>query len=238
MNLLAIDTALGGISVGVQVGDQFAGRQIQTQREQASLLVPTIQEILKELSIDYSVLEAIACTVGPGSFTGLRIGLSTAKSFALALNLPTIAMGTLDLMACHYQENKSLLVVLETKRQDFYAQYYKNGVAVGEPMATSAEEILKAAPFDDFKIGGDCLERFKKEISSSRRRSGSLSREDSGLRRNDSALFLFDNLTQPDPKTMIDYAQSLKEGPLNPVYLRGADVSQSKTKPRKLVTSS
>lgn len=216
-NILAIDTAMGGISVGVSIDGKFAGRQIETGREQASLLIPTINEVLQELSSHYSVLDKISCTVGPGSFTGLRIGLSTAKSLALALDIPTVPMGTLDLMARHYQGNDNLLVVLETKRQDFYARYFKGGVAVGEAMATNANEILNASPFDNFKVGGDCLERFQVETAT--------------------ALSLLDNIMQPDPEIMVGYASDLEQGMLNPVYLRGADVSQSKTKPRKLAVS-
>lgn len=217
-HILAIDTALGGISVGVQVGDKFAGRQIETQREQAALLVPTLQEVLKEIDCDFKVLKGVACTVGPGSFTGLRIGLSTARSLALALNIPTIPMGSLDLMVRHYDANDTgtpILVVLETKRQDFYAQYYDEGLnPVGEAMATSAEEILQAAPFKDFEVGGNCLERFAQESSTT--------------------LSLLDNLIQTDPKTMVKYAQTLEKSELNPVYLRGADISMPKNKPRKL----
>jgi len=216
-NILAIDTAMGGISVGVSIEGKFAGRQIETAREQASLLIPTINEALEELSSHYSVLDKITCTVGPGSFTGLRIGLSTAKSLALALNIPTIPISTLDLVGHHYLGDDRLLVVLETKRQDFYAQYFEDGIAVGDAMATSAEEILENAPFDDYKIGGDCLERFQAETAT--------------------ALCLLNNIIQSDPQIMINMAQTLKHGALSPVYLRGADVSQSKQKPRKLAVS-
>lgn len=221
-NILAIDTAMGGISVGVSIDGKFAGRKIETGREQASLLIPTINEILEELSSNYSVLDKISCTIGPGSFTGLRIGLSTAKSLALALDIPTIPMGTLDLMARHYPNNDHLLIVLETKRQDFYAQYFEKCIAVGQAMATNAEYILSNAPFDDFTTGGDCLERFAME---------------SGLK-SSTALSLLDNLTQPDPETMVNYAMKLEAGALNPVYLRGADVSKSKNPPRKLASNS
>lgn len=217
-NLLAIDTALGGISVGVQINGRFAGRQMPMQREQAALLIPTIQEVLKELSSDFSVLDKIACTVGPGSFTGLRIGLSAARSFALALNLPTIGISTLNLMAYHYAPKSPMLIVLETKRQDFYGQYYDaDGRAVGMPIVSSALTMLDNSPFEDFKIGGDCLERFEQESAT--------------------ALNLLDNMLQPDPDVMVAYAMQQAEGALNPVYLRGADVSYPKNKPRKLVPS-
>lgn len=216
-NILAIDTALGGISVGVRIDGQFAGRQMVMQREQASLLIPTIQEVLSELSSNFNALDKIACTVGPGSFTGLRIGLSAARSLALALDLPTIGMSTLDLMAQHYDEAQ-LLIVLETKRQDFYGQYYQGGQAVGEPITDNALTILNNSPFDEFRVGGDCLERFESEVTT--------------------PLNLLDNILLSDPKTMIEYAMTLEEGTLNPVYLRGADVSMPKNAPRKLASSS
>lgn len=216
-NILAIDTALGGISVGAQINGQFAERTMPMQREQAALLIPVIQEILQELSSDFSVLGKIACTVGPGSFTGLRIGLSAARSLALALNLPTVGVSTLDLMARHYEGAGSpMLIVLETKRQDFYGQYYDaQGQAVGDPIVSSALTILNKSPFDDFKIGGDCLERFESETATT--------------------LNLLNNILQPDPQVMVAYSLTQEESALNPVYLRGADVSMSKNQPRKLV---
>ena len=124
--ILAFDTAMSGISVGV-IGSNghICSRQVQTERGQASLLIPIIDEVLKEAELSIKDVDLLACSKGPGSFTGLRIGLTMAKSLKLALNIPLIGISNLEIMAHHYQnEYEPLLVVLETKRQLFYAQYF------------------------------------------------------------------------------------------------------------------
>ncbi|HPF78917.1 MAG TPA: tRNA (adenosine(37)-N6)-threonylcarbamoyltransferase complex dimerization subunit type 1 TsaB, partial [Alphaproteobacteria bacterium] len=195
-------------------------RMVETARGQAAILVPTIQEVISEADCTFKDIELIACTIGPGSFTGLRIGLSTARTLALALDIPAVGLNTLDVMARHYQTEKPLLVVLETKRQDFYARYYAaDGQPLTEPMAIDAQMILSQAPKGAFAVGGDCIERFKSAVSGD--------------------FELLDNLTQPDPILMAQMGREMFEasgdqGAPQPLYLRGADVSQPKTPPRKL----
>ena len=240
--VLAIDTALGGVSVGIMATNgHIASRMIETARQQAAILVPTIQEIVREAETDFADIDLIVCSKGPGSFTGLRIGLATARTMALALEKPVIGLNTLDVMARHYntpnntpspqagglnESGRALLIVLETKRQDFYARYYDtDGSPLSEPLAADAAEIIARAPVDDFNIGGDCLERFR-EVSPCVE-----SREDK--------LTFLEEYKQPDPILMAQYGLELNEEPgdqgtPHPLYLRGADVSQPKTPPRKL----
>jgi tRNA threonylcarbamoyladenosine biosynthesis protein TsaB len=219
--VLAIDTALGGVSVGIiATNGHIVSRMIETAREQAVILVPTIQEVVEEAQCKFLDVDLIACSQGPGSFTGLRIGLATARTMALALNKSLVGLNTLDVMAKHYQTAKPVLIVLETKRQDFYACYYdEERNPISEPIASDAQTILQHAPVVDYDVGGDCLERFKacvaKEIS------------------------VLDNLTQPDPILMCQIGIEKFEvygadERVDPLYLRGAGVSEPKIKPRKL----
>ena len=219
--VLAIDTALSGVSVGlIAANGHIVSRMVETERAQAAILVPTIQEVVSEAAIDFKDIDLIVCTKGPGSFTGLRIGLATARTMALALNKPIIGLNTLDVMARHYESAKPLLIVLETKRQDFYGCYYdsqKNPLT--DPFAVDGPSVLQCAPVDDFNVGGDCLERFKTSVS-----------ED---------LNLLENMTQPDPILMAQYGWDLfqeqgDQGRPHPLYLRGADISSPKMPPRKL----
>lgn len=222
--VLAIDTALGGVSVGIIAANgHIVSRQIETAREQAVILAPTIQEVVSEASCEFSDIDLIVCSKGPGSFTGLRIGLSTARTMALALDKTVIGLNTLDTMARHYQTDKPLLVVLETKRQDFYARYYDaEHNPLSEPMACDAQMILDQAPVNDFDVGGDCLNRFKESVSEE--------------------LSVLNSLMQPDPILMCQYGLEVfehegEQGSPQPLYLRGADVSQPKHEPRKLARS-
>jgi tRNA threonylcarbamoyladenosine biosynthesis protein TsaB len=241
--VLAIDTALGGVSVGIMATNgHIVSRIIETAREQAVILVPTIQEVVREAEIEFSDIDLIICSRGPGSFTGLRIGLATARTMALTLDKPIIGLNTLDTMARHYystpctqarglnETGRDLLIVLETKRQDFYARYYDSqGEPLTEPFATDAEEVLNRAPVDVFNVGGDCLERFK--ASPCLQAGGQ-----DGIASN---ITYLDDLTQPDPILMAQYGLELfeeqgEQGTPQPLYLRGADVSYPKNPPRKL----
>lgn len=220
-NILAFDTALNGIAISVETreGKKHSIHK-ETAREQASLLIPLIEDALAAVDLTFQDLDAIVCSNGPGSFTGLRIGLTTAKTLGLALDIPVIGLNTLDIMAAHYKDAGNLLVVLETKRQDFYVcTYDAQGKPLCDPMAATVEEVIEAIPFDDFSISGNCLTRFK---------------EESGLSGN-----YLEEVILFDPHHMVQMAQNILEegGSIDapaPIYLRGADTSSPKTPPRKL----
>ncbi len=225
-NILAFDTALTGCNVAFTgVDGQRITKQIETQRDQAKLLVPMVQEVLSEAGVEFKDIDVIASTNGPGSFTGLRLGLATARSLGLALKKPDSGINTFDFMLAHYRSlgvTGALLIVLETKRQDFYAQAFDgDDQSVIEMMATNPAEIMKCFDFDGVQIGGDCLERFSSEA-------------------NVDGLELLDNVTQPDPVLLCDIVSkrpsSVDNSRVEPIYLRGADVSQPKNKLRVLKT--
>ena len=220
LTTLAIDTAMGGVSVGIiAINGHVVSRQVETSRGQASMLVPMIEEVITEAQLTMKDIDLIAVTNGPGSFTGLRIGLSTARTLAMALDKPIVGLNTLDVMAKHYETDGKLLIVLETKRQDFYARYYDSDQnPLSAAMASDASTVVQSAPKGDFSVGGDCLNRFQQEVTGD--------------------FTMLDNLTQPDPILIAQLGRDKyeREGSATPkpLYLRGADVSQPKTPPRKL----
>ena len=214
MTVLAFDTSLGGCSVGVITPDgRSAVRQVETQRDQAKILVPLIQEAIDEAGVDFPDLKMIVTTIGPGSFTGLRIGLSTARAMGLALNIPVNGVTTLDVIAAQVKE-KNLLVLLETKRQDFYAQFF--GVVASEPFAASADEIIAQMHDEKLSLAGDALKRFQAEAGEEWARSHVETVHD---------------LILPDPLVLAKLGQTAGQAP-EPLYLRGADVTQAKTPPK------
>lgn len=100
---------------------------------------------------EYSGLDAIACTVGPGSFTGLRIGLATAKGLAMAANRPVIGIGTLEALAAGVKENKKenegVVIAVDALRSQVYFQAFDAGLAA----LGNAEAVdLDAAPLPAF----------------------------------------------------------------------------------------
>lgn len=219
-NILAFDTAMSGISIGMTNKDgQSAQRVMETQRGQAAHLVPLIQECLEEINISFQNLDLIGVTRGPGSFTGLRIGLTTARTLGLSLEIPVIGLNTLDLMARHADSDENILVVLETKRIDFYARLYDaNKSPMTEPIASDAASIIQRTNNEPFMLVSDCLDRFETEIN----------------------IVISNTYTkpQPEPSKMVQMTHDLfisgEKTSDKPLYLRGADVSQPKVKPRQL----
>lgn len=97
--LLNIDTATENASICLSDnGKTIAFEESREQKNHASFLQPAIQRILNEQSININQLDAVAVTHGPGSYTGLRVGLSSAKGICYAINKPLITLNTLEVM--------------------------------------------------------------------------------------------------------------------------------------------
>lgn len=131
MKILAIDTAHGVCSVAISDGGVVVAAKTDLEpSKQAERLLPTVNQLLLENNLSYAVLGAIAADIGPGSFTGVRIGLAAARGIALATKLPLIGVSSLEALAYQAKlENdyENLLVVLDARRGQVYAQnFYKN----------------------------------------------------------------------------------------------------------------
>lgn len=100
MPILALDTATLVSSVALTMPDTLVAElTIQTKLTHSELLMPHIDQLLKAARVQKNALKAIAVSIGPGSFTGLRIGLASAKAMAFALNLPIVGVPTLEALA-------------------------------------------------------------------------------------------------------------------------------------------
>lgn len=136
MNLLAIDTALEACSVGVAAG----GRPPVTLSEligrgHAERLFPMVAAAMREAGLAFADLDRIAVTVGPGSFTGLRVGIAAARGFALAANRPAVGIGTLAVIAATARRLVGavpVLALLDARRGEAYGQAF---AADGRPLS-------------------------------------------------------------------------------------------------------
>ena len=103
MPILAIDTATMVSSVAVADEKKLLGElTVQTRLTHSETLLPHIQQVLKMAGVGKNQLKAVAVSLGPGSFTGLRIGLGAAKAIAYGLNIPIIGVPTTEALAWHY----------------------------------------------------------------------------------------------------------------------------------------
>ena len=126
-----------------------------------------IEEIIKEAGITFKDLAAIAVSQGPGSYTGLRIGVSAAKGLCFALNIPLIAIDTLQTLASKVKISEGLIIpMIDARRMEVYsAIFYPN---LNNQRATVAE-IITENSFEDFQetlyFVGDCLEKCKSVLT-------------------------------------------------------------------------
>jgi tRNA threonylcarbamoyl adenosine modification protein YeaZ len=158
MKLLAIDTALEACSVAVAGGRRppVAISEI-VGRGHAERLFGMIDSAMDQAGMDFADLDRIAVTVGPGSFTGLRIGIAAARGIALVVGCPVVGIGTLDVHAASARAltgDVPVLAVLDARRGEVYRQRFAaGGAALGAPAVGSPESVISEVADGDVLAG-------------------------------------------------------------------------------------
>ncbi len=130
--ILNIETATKICSVSLaRDGEIIALRETAEGNSHSSLLAPFIKDLLEEKHLNFNALDAVAVSMGPGSYTGLRIGVSTAKGLCFGLDIPLIAVSTLQAMAVQAkkqysnpEENTLLSPMIDARRMEVYSQLF------------------------------------------------------------------------------------------------------------------
>lgn len=127
MRILALDCATLVTGVAIIEEENLIGEVIfNTGKNHSSRLMPVLDSLLKEVELDFFGLDALAVSTGPGSFTGLRIGLATAKSLSYATGLPLVGVPTLDALARNlYLESGFVCPLLKAGRSEVYTALYR-----------------------------------------------------------------------------------------------------------------
>jgi tRNA threonylcarbamoyladenosine biosynthesis protein TsaB len=150
VKVLAFDCALEGCTVALwQDGRVLAHRADPSPRGQAATLVPLLRAVMAEDGGGWASLDRLAVTVGPGSFTGLRIGLAAARGIVLATAIPVAAVTTLEAVAhglpAPIPPDARLAVAIASGRADLYSQLFgADLMPLGEPSAALPAEIAAA----------------------------------------------------------------------------------------------
>ncbi len=134
MKILAFDTALRQCSVALGIDNkQVAFLQSQELSKQSEELFPLVNQILTDRQLSFSDLEAIAVNIGPGSFTGVRIGVAAAKGLKLVLpDIKLIGITSLELLASKVEANSGkIIAVLEAGQEEYYVQVWDQNLDVG-----------------------------------------------------------------------------------------------------------
>jgi len=168
MKILAIDTATKYLSLGIYDNGVFYEHNLETGARLSSLLAVTIKRALDALGLKVNDLDYFACGLGPGSFTGMRIGLSTMKGLSWVTRKPIIGISTLDILAMNAPyANKMIIPVMDARRGLIYSCFYRQ--ANGFPkklspyMLISKEELIKKVK-SPCVIFGDALSLYGDDI--------------------------------------------------------------------------
>jgi tRNA threonylcarbamoyladenosine biosynthesis protein TsaB len=149
MIVLALDTCLFACSAAVVRDGELLARRIDPMaRGHQERLAPLVQEVMAEAGLGFEALDRIGVTVGPGSFTGLRVGLAFAKGLSAALSIPAVGVGSLEALAQPFSGR--VLAVLDAKRGQVYLQAFEDGAALSAPDALpleiAAARVVEFAP--------------------------------------------------------------------------------------------
>ena len=153
MIVLAIDTA--GVDCSAALYDGKTGRTLAAVTDMigkghAERLMSLIDEVLAQAGLELAAVDRIAVVIGPGSFTGIRVGVAAARGLALALDVDCVGVTTLETLAATYLEASSrrspVLVAMDAKRNELYVQGFgADGRPLGDPAAMSPEDAAVLA---------------------------------------------------------------------------------------------
>lgn len=141
MNILCVDTSMGTCHAAFIQGDKVFEIKEEMRHGHAVRLVPLIEELLAKAGNSYDDVDVLAVTKGPGSFTGIRVGLATVSATGLALDKPVLGFSTLELMALPYQGQK-VVTCIDTRCGDFFTQEFdEKGRAAGDILCLTKKDI-------------------------------------------------------------------------------------------------
>ena len=162
MYILAIETATRAASVAVIFDGKILAETLRESPQSFSeTLMPQVEEVIK-ISGAFQKIDAIAVSIGPGSFTGLRIGLATAKALSYAWNVKIIGVPTLQAMAYNFPAGK-ILTLIDAQKNRAYCQLFEKFSALSELEVKPIDEaITDLATLDgEIFLCGDVLHKIK-----------------------------------------------------------------------------
>jgi tRNA threonylcarbamoyladenosine biosynthesis protein TsaB len=217
--VLALDSATAACSAAVLSEGRVVARRFATMATgHAQALVPLIEAVMTESGMAFSALDQVAVTVGPGAFTGLRVGLAAARGIALAAGKPVGGVTTLEAIArgvdASARGDAVLLVAVESKRREVFAQSFATDLSPFDaPTAILPEDLCGHVPAGMLAVAGDAAGRAAAALTAAGRHA-----------------IILSNTAHPDAAhvAMIAAARLAASGtllPPRPLYLRAPDVT-------------
>lgn len=159
--ILLIETSTSVLSVALAVDGTVASERVcEEPRKQASLTAPLVKEVLSEAGLSARELDAVCVSSGPGSYTGLRVGVSTAKGVAFGAGIPLLSMGTLDILVASCRSGsceespRFIVPMIDARRMEVYTAVYSSE---GERLTPVEAKIVGPDSFAEYLQEGPVL---------------------------------------------------------------------------------
>ena len=154
--ILLIETSTSVLSVALaQDGTVVSERVCTEPRMQASLTAPLVKEVLDQAGLTAKDCDAVCVSSGPGSYTGLRVGVSTAKGLAFGANIPLLSMCTLDILVDSIEDRPSFIVpMIDARRMEVYTAVYS---ADGQRLTEVEAKVVDPDSFAEYLAQGEVL---------------------------------------------------------------------------------
>jgi tRNA threonylcarbamoyladenosine biosynthesis protein TsaB len=172
MKVLAFDSSGAACSAAIRDGEGrlLAHRFEALARGHAERLMPMLRDVMREAGLAFSGLDVVAVTTGPGSFTGIRVGLAAARGLALASGLPLLGVTAFEAIAAAVTPDErrggALIVAIDSRRNDFFIQSFAaDGTALSAPAAVAPAALAEAVPTGDLMLAGDGAARARDALA-------------------------------------------------------------------------
>ena len=154
--ILCIETSTAVLSVALARDGAVVCERVCTQpRSQAALTAPLVKEVLDAAGITAGECDAVCVSAGPGSYTGLRVGVSTAKGLAFGAGIPLLSMGTLDILVEGVEETPAFIVpMIDARRMEVYTAVYSAG---GDRLTEVEARVIGPDAFAEYLEQGEVL---------------------------------------------------------------------------------
>ena len=168
MKILAIDTSTSHSSCAVMDDNNIVGDfSINQSMSHNEILLVMVDEMLKKLNIDIEDIDLFVAVTGPGSFTGIRIGVTVVKALAMALNKPIVAVNTLEALSFGVFSDKKKIPLIDARGERVYYGVYEgiNNENIVAPALLTIDELLEEfSDKGEFIFVGDCVNLYKDRI--------------------------------------------------------------------------
>ena len=155
MKYLLLDTSNSFINIYVIENDDILKEQhIKVEKDMSNVIIPSIKEVFDSLNFNLEDIDKLFVTIGPGSFTGVRIGITVLKTVSFGLNIPIYPISTLEYLASIETDKKRIISIIDARRGNVFAGYYDNKLNI-----LKEEELISYDSidinFDDIVVSYD-----------------------------------------------------------------------------------